>query len=743
MHHYKLEFKFSFKFNTKGGLYPISAYLIRSNQFFNFIKSLKNKDLFYINQIITADGLFLRDWKDIKKLLPNKKGRTPGWYQYLKDNIILNQNNLRLNFDLPPTNIHNPLVTRPKIIPQSTNIKRIKNIWIAYWCPRTNDVIFGRIVEKQHFYNHHQTITFEHFTHITDSHSSHNNLTPRSRPTYLTKCTGCNLSEPNTFNSNTNSTCYITSLSNSTIIINVSKSNKTFQQYRKPFYKCVKQYSTIKQNVIIDYNLRNTRSHSNPTLSEDPIIYRTQLENFIDLDSVNILNRNLITQLISPDTLHLPLFNISKQLSTYNNIEFYTDGSLNRDDDFPKMGYGWIFTTNLSDNVKFSGSCKDWPSSSKAELMAILTALITCTPNSKVQIYTDSASCIDTFNKLNSPKLTARRFQKLNNCTIWNTVKYIINTLKLNVSLIKVKAHSGNPLNDAADMLAKEGSLSTDYLNIKIQHINTQSYHLTFNDTIIIDRNIRKTTKRITNFQNFQKHLSHNQLDRIKHHALNNLIDWEYSQLWFKYNSFSKPTCEQYTKHVSWKIKCSSNNLPTMDILNRNYPDLIKENEPCFLCSLHIETNDHLWNCPQVLSIIKPIFEKFYEKFKTIITSESNSVYALYSDSITQNPIFKWTKKPPTQIADIPELYCLLRNFIPTNLTYPFKAAKISKTITKKLLLNFIFDLHRELYEKIWKVRATKWKQYKKDHDINKKSFVNYRRNRQQNSHHNSTQRNN
>ncbi|PKC10154.1 hypothetical protein RhiirA5_471922 [Rhizophagus irregularis] len=181
------------------------------------------------------------------------------------------------------------------------------------------------------------------------------------------------------------------------------------------------------------------------------------------------------------------------------------------------MGYGWIFTSNLSDNIKFSGSCKDWPSSSKAELMAILTALITCTLNSNVQIYTDSASCIDTFNKLNSPKLTARQFQKLNNCTIWNAVKCIINTLGLNVSLIKVKAHS----------------------------------------------------------------------------------DWEYSQLWFKYNSFSKPTSKQYTKYVSWKIKCSSNNLPMMDILNRNYPDLIKENEPCFLCSSHIETNEHLWNYPQ------------------------------------------------------------------------------------------------------------------------------------------------
>lgn len=34
MHNYRLEFKFSFKYNMKGGSHPISSYLIRSNQLF-------------------------------------------------------------------------------------------------------------------------------------------------------------------------------------------------------------------------------------------------------------------------------------------------------------------------------------------------------------------------------------------------------------------------------------------------------------------------------------------------------------------------------------------------------------------------------------------------------------------------------------------------------------------------------------------------------------------------------------
>ncbi|GBC13241.2 ribonuclease H-like domain-containing protein [Rhizophagus irregularis DAOM 181602=DAOM 197198] len=254
MHNYKLEFKFSFKFNTKGGVYPFSAYLIRSNKFFSYIKSLKTKELFYLQQIITVDGLFLKSWKEIQNSLSNKKGRPPAWYKYLRECIVLNQNNLQLNFDLPVNNYHNSTITKPKVIAQNSKITRIKNIWIAYWCPRTNNVIYGRVIEKNHFYNHHQTITFEHFIHIPDSHPSNNNLTPRSCPTYLSKCTGCRLSEQNVYNNNNLNTCYITSLSNSTFIINISKSNHTFPNYQKPIYKCSKQHSTIRQIALIDFN---------------------------------------------------------------------------------------------------------------------------------------------------------------------------------------------------------------------------------------------------------------------------------------------------------------------------------------------------------------------------------------------------------------------------------------------------------------------------------------------------------
>ncbi|PKY55538.1 hypothetical protein RhiirA4_475068 [Rhizophagus irregularis] len=81
-------------------------------------------------------------------------------------------------------------------------------------------------------------------------------------------------------------------------------------------------------------------------------------------------------------------------------------------------------------------------------------------------------------------------------------------------------------------------------------------------------------------------------------------------------------------------------------------------------------------------------------------------------------------------------------NFVPISLSYPFKAAKISKESTKKILLKFLYDLHKELYENIWKQRAIAWKEFKKIHHINKKSFTNYRRDRPRDTHHRSQRRN-
>lgn len=127
------------------------------------------------------------------------------------------------------------------------------------------------------------------------------------------------------------------------------------------------------------------------------------------------------------------------------------------------------------------------------------------------------------------------------------------------------------------------------------------------------------------------------------------------------------------------------------------------------------ETNEHLWFCPNLLI---PIFNKYHSVLKFLITSNSESLPTLFTDAIRFCWIFSWTNNPPRSISDAPDLHYILLNLIPNELIHPFKAAKIGKKLTKKLLITFLFDLHQDIYNTIWRERTTRWKEWKKGNHI-------------------------
>ncbi|PKY48379.1 hypothetical protein RhiirA4_445314 [Rhizophagus irregularis] len=322
--------------------------------------------------------------------------------------------------------------------------------------------------------------------------------------------------------------------------------------------------------------------------------------------------------------------------------------------------------------------------------MAVLTCLITCPPNSSVTIYTDSQCAIDTFYSLSNHKMTPRRLQKVNNILIWQAIRFIITTLNLTVKLLKVKAHANNLYNDMADDLAKKGCDSNVIISLSPSGVKTQKGYLTFNDEFIIDRNIRKTLKRPINFRNIERQISHRSLNFIKEFTFAHLINWEFSQIWINHNPL---TSESYSKHVGLRIKCSNYALPTLDTLNRNYPDILKGFNTCFLCSAESETNEHFWTCPESINILKDIFRKHELIFRSLIINNINHDKVQESAVDFHIPIFTCFNSPITTIHDAPDLHCLLINMIPNSILQPFKDAKMHKKLIKKLLLTFLFDL--------------------------------------------------
>lgn len=174
--------------------------------------------------------------------------------------------------------------------------------------------------------------------------------------------------------------------------------------------------------------------------------------------------RLLITQLFQPTSIVDQLLHAAQILAPFNSVKTYTDGSFSHtpDNDKHPIGYGWTTASFSLNNITHNGFLQYIPSSTKAKIMAILSALVILAPATSITLYTDSQAAIDTFYKSKSLSgVSYHRFLKIPNYTLWIAIHHTISTLNLSVKIIKVKAHSNNIFNDLADTQAKIGHLAS------------------------------------------------------------------------------------------------------------------------------------------------------------------------------------------------------------------------------------------------------------------------------------------
>ena len=136
---------------------------------------------------------------------------------------------------------------------------------------------------------------------------------------------------------------------------------------------------------------------------------------------------------------------------------------------------------------------KFWPSSTKAELLAILIALIILPPNSRVTIYTDSQAAIDGINKIMNTDILPCQWLKSNNNSLLSNIKGKITYDKLIIKFIKVKGHSGNLINEIVNKLAKDAVQIGKYELDSIVTITNNPQYITHGvlwNEIYIDRPI-------------------------------------------------------------------------------------------------------------------------------------------------------------------------------------------------------------------------------------------------------------
>src|SRR5687767_3315204 len=119
-------------------------------------------------------------------------------------------------------------------------------------------------------------------------------------------------------------------------------------------------------------HLLNITDHNNSAMETEEQIW-INTGHYWDKDQ-------LLSDILNNGIKKTELLNILKKNMDDNKsfYKFYTDGSLVKREKIKKMGIGWLLkdTVNNGPNVEFKAANIGWPSSTKAEILAILTALI-------------------------------------------------------------------------------------------------------------------------------------------------------------------------------------------------------------------------------------------------------------------------------------------------------------------------------------------------------------------------------
>ncbi|PKY59297.1 hypothetical protein RhiirA4_481908 [Rhizophagus irregularis] len=157
--------------------------------------------------------------------------------------------------------------------------------------------------------------------------------------------------------------------------------------------------------------------------------------------------------------------------------------------------------------------------------------------------------------------------------------------------------------------------------------------------------------------------------------------------------------------------------------MNRNFPLLIKDRTQCLLCHNHIESNIHLWECPENYDIIKSSFIQMGDSLINLLNTHADRLSLVISDSIKYSQTFKWAyRSEPIH----PVALLLLKSYISNDLLGIFRShINIMKHIIK-IIMPYMQQCSILIKVNIWKARNQKWKLMRDAWGITKRSFTKY-----------------
>jgi ribonuclease HI len=404
------------------------------------------------------------------------------------------------------------------------------------------------------------------------------------------------------------------------------------------------------------------------------------------------------------------------------------------------MGMGWLLIDGDKKIAQFNASSFEWPSSTRMEILAVVSLLSILPVESHINIFTDSNNVIKQYSKLKEMCLSYRKRRKVINFNLWEILFWVEKEFSLKIRFTKVKAHSGHKLNDQADYLAKAG-INRPSLRINDVVINQKASLAWLEFTV--DKNPREFIKEV-NLARIENQIEN--LNRVKSlHDIDKNTSLEFinhkeekSDLGF----FSLK--DDNVK--SFRVKKLFNDLPTMDNLIKRNPKVYKQEYKCPRCLQDTETLNHLWECSNANNDLILLSLKAKKKlFKLIDKSEKFKYKSIADLKEELFPFFK-TKKQLQWYNEVnSEFYKkfddkkfkleytyvwngldsfdnILKGWIPIRLVQILRKylKRDSKAFIKNLLIKWLGKVDNMFFEKIWKPRNEDMQNWEKDKGISK-----------------------
>ncbi|RIA96716.1 hypothetical protein C1645_754305 [Glomus cerebriforme] len=717
----QMGFTFTPTFDTviRGGTKPIVEAIPFDR---HTLKSWKNRLIMFEDQLINPDGIYVKEWKDINVNPYDRSEKIPGrqhsWYQRYIDikTIGLNKN---LITPISINRCHLPSHIPPKI--SSSYHHYPKNEWSSHWHAPSSQTLFGKTIEQRNDPFSFSMTYIEHW--INNPPPSFTRFgTPKKYPPILTTCTGCSLHTP--YYRDLRPKCVI--MAPTLHLHRIYTRHKDYIHSHIPnipYKKFVILTSPIQSLKVLTYNFY---IHSTG-LPSQVLLSRTSLTNdLVNNPHPNAASSFISKMLVGDVNTITRLSIISSSFMNRSEFTFFTDGSvLDIGTKSCKSGLGWLETSNTNNITSFCAKISHHASSTRAEIMAIFTALLTTPPNSQINIHTDSQCSISSFNRIMNPLTSLRWLHKIPNFLIWQAVKHTITSNNLTVHLHKVKAHSNNLFNDAADALAKEGSLLTSAIHLNFKNLPDNSAILTWNNIGPLERPARKWATDLFAAKAFNNLINSPNISSLLHKCVSINIDFNLTKHWLNYNPFPIATSSELSSYISYKIKSSISLLPTCDLLQRNLPSIyLKSPIPCPSCNSTLDSNDHILLCPAYS----------FHLINVITTHESILPQFLFDkqpipNNIPLNTIKQWVSALPffhnihtSPLQDNLELILISHQYIPLSFDDHFKKKFSKKKHRLSHLLDFLHFLLSDIHKVTWLAHCDARIEWEKTLNITQKS---------------------